>query len=712
MPITGEFLSDFNDFIKGAKDADKAVEGLEKRGEEFGNAFGSAFQGLDVQGLLNDPLGEATSIASGFVDLLPPMAQGAVGAAAAIGAMATASFALASAAAEVGENLGDVAAKTGMTVPEVSALSNAAAVAGVDLTAVSNAAFNLNKQMAEHPVEFAEALRGIGVNAQAFADMRADEKFYAVARGLDETTDASQRTKLGSDLLGRSYQELAGDLGDIISAQEQTAGMDIWTTEQAEAAEKFTMAVNKLKLEFQNTVLAIGRDFIPVMTEVVKSFKDVPFIQNAVTSLAMLRGGFDELDTRIRTFQGTMAATAPPVAGADKMIAGLTATVNANRFALEAGATTAERTAFGMERLKDMTKEDEAASRAAAAEKKKFAEAMVELNAAGEGWKGTLEGMNASVVEAIKYYLDAGVSQAALATAYGLTAVEIKAVASAMKAEGEAAKEREKLVTDSLKATQAAEDAYNRAVREGSNNTTQAQIANIYRVADEQIKALAEQGTATEEAWNFILKTADEKIRQLTQKTLEQDKGTRAYYQNMRDDAAAAYQFALDNASEYHEGAIELLRQQAEAADRTLADWRTAAEASFAGATNAADQAGNAIGRLSDRVKQSAREMADEAWKTAKSFTELANAMGLEKAARDEQKRASAGLTPNAIIGRNGVPLDMYGRPVAGLGGISNLPVVNVSVDGNIIGTEAELSRLIGNAVTGNYKKSGNALPV
>lgn len=712
MPITGEFLSDFTAFIKGAKDADQAVEGLEKRGGEFGQAFSAAFQGLDIQGLLNDPLGEAASIAEGFVEFLPPMAQGAVAAAAAIGAMATASFALANAAADVGENLGDIAAKTGATVPEISRLSNAAAVAGVDLNTVSSAIFNMNKAMAERPVEFGEGLRAIGISAQQFNELRQDEKFYAVARALEATTNAGTKAKVGSDLLGRSYVELAGDLGDILSAQEQIEGMDVWTTAQAAQAEAFQMAVNKLKLEFQGTALAIGRDLIPMMTEVVKSFKDIPAIQNYAGSLALVRAAFDELDTRVRTFQGTIAATAPPVEGADKVVAGLTATVQANAFALQSGATAAERTAFGMERLKEMTKEDEEASRAAAAEKKKFAEAMAELDAAGEGWQGTLQNMNGDVVEAIKYYLDAGVSQAALATAFGRTAVEIKAVAAARKAEGEAAKEQEKLVTDSLKATMDAQAEYDRTVREGSNNTTQAQIENIYRVADEQINALARQGIATEESWNLILKTADENIRQLTQKTLEQDKGTRAYYQNMRDDAAAAYQFALQHAEQYTAGRLEQLRREAEAADFTLADWQAAAEKSMQGAVNAADQAGAAMDRLGSKVKQTAREMADEAWATAKSFTELANAMGLEKKARDEQRNASAGLTPNAIIGRNGVPLDMYGRPVAGLGAISNLPVVNVSVAGNLIGTEQELARLIGNAVTGNYSKSGNKLPV
>ena len=61
-----------------------------------------------------------------------------------------------------------------------------------------------------------------------------------------------------------------------------------------------------------------------------------------------------------------------------------------------------------------------------------IATSMIELNSVGVGWQGTLNTINGSVVEAIKFYLAAGVSQSELATAYGLTAAQVKAVASAL----------------------------------------------------------------------------------------------------------------------------------------------------------------------------------------------------------------------------------------------------------------------------------------
>lgn len=66
---------------------------------------------------------------------------------------------------------------------------------------------------------------------------------------------------------------------------------------------------------------------------------------------------------------------------------------------------------------------------------KKWAGVMDELNTAGKDYQATLESIDGETVSAIKYYLEAGVSQAVLAKAYALTDVQIKAVVSSMKDE-------------------------------------------------------------------------------------------------------------------------------------------------------------------------------------------------------------------------------------------------------------------------------------
>lgn len=73
-----------------------------------------------------------------------------------------------------------------------------------------------------------------------------------------------------------------------------------------------------------------------------------------------------------------------------------------------------------------------AAVKAGDVETQKFKDAVSELDGAGLKWKDTLNALDGETVNAIQYYLQAGVSQAALATAYGLTAGEIRNVVSAL----------------------------------------------------------------------------------------------------------------------------------------------------------------------------------------------------------------------------------------------------------------------------------------
>ena len=93
-------------------------------------------------------------------------------------------------------------------------------------------------------------------------------------------------------------------------------------------------------------------------------------------------------------------------------------------------------------------KESEAASKA-------WKTAMIELNSVGVGWRGTLDGIDGEVVEAIKFYLAAGVAQGTLAAAYGLTAVQVKAVSTAMAEELAMAK----VLADFKKSAAANQDA-------------------------------------------------------------------------------------------------------------------------------------------------------------------------------------------------------------------------------------------------------------
>ncbi|MES2341714.1 MAG: hypothetical protein V4597_08550 [Pseudomonadota bacterium] len=150
----------------------------------------------------------------------------------------------------------------------------------------------------------------------------------------------------------------------------------------------------------------------------------------------------DGLTTLYGPIDGLAAATAKASAGIDGQAGSVARLAAAMR---NSGITE------GLRIQNELVKEHEAQVKKDAEALKAWQDATVELAAVGDGWRGTLATIDGQIVEAIKYYLAAGVSQETLAKAYGLTAAQVKAVTTAIKEETEAQKaadEFEKLAFD------------------------------------------------------------------------------------------------------------------------------------------------------------------------------------------------------------------------------------------------------------------------
>ena len=102
-------------------------------------------------------------------------------------------------------------------------------------------------------------------------------------------------------------------------------------------------------------------------------------------------------------------------------------------------------------------------------------------------------------------------------------------------------------------------------------------------------------------------------------------------------------------------------------------------------------------------------QVIDKNHQAAQSFEELAGAMRKEAAERLSSRPAGGGLLPNAIVGHGGVARDMFGRPVAPGGAISNLPVVNpMTINLNSpLGTPDQIAKAVGDAVTRSAGHAG-----
>jgi hypothetical protein len=108
--------------------------------------------------------------------------------------------------------------------------------------------------------------------------------------------------------------------------------------------------------------------------------------------------------------------------------------------AIEFNTATVKRNQDGLKAHTQELKDDAAFLKQLAEEQHRWGLIMEELNTAGANWFKTLQGVDGEVVAAVKFYLEAGVSQHTLAEAYALTAVQVRAVATAMSEEHAMAK--------------------------------------------------------------------------------------------------------------------------------------------------------------------------------------------------------------------------------------------------------------------------------
>lgn len=191
------------------------------------------------------------------------------------------------------------------------------------------------------------------------------------------------------------------------------------------------------------------------------------------------------------------------------------AVVEGVKFYLQAGVSqTALQKIYGLTdaQLKAISgtleKETEAQKQADDAAKK-YGDSLEEMASVGEGWKGTLETINGDIVQAIKYYLDAGVSQEDLATAYELTASQIKAVSRALTEQQKADQETRRSVEE----TKDLWNEYYGLIAEGSGRTVDYQISQIDRWKDHEIGQLKANDANWADHYNAIQAVAHEKVQ-------------------------------------------------------------------------------------------------------------------------------------------------------------------------------------------------------
>jgi hypothetical protein len=206
-----------------------------------------------------------------------------------IGAAITAPFlAFAKISADVGGELSDTAAKTGVSVEALSTLGYAAKLAGVDSTALAGGLNKMQKTLvaaAGGSKSAAKALGDVGLTVEGLAGLKPDEQFKAIAEGLSRVTDPAQRTALAMEIFGKSGADLlpmlaGGAAGlDAMQAEARRLGVEI-TAADAAAADKLGDTLDTLKTQFTAIAIRVSAAILPAVQR----------FATAVTELAVRSG--------------------------------------------------------------------------------------------------------------------------------------------------------------------------------------------------------------------------------------------------------------------------------------------------------------------------------------------------------------------------------------------------------------------------------------
>lgn len=278
--------------------------------------------------------------------------------------------------------------KTGISVEGLQAMRIAGDDAGVSLESMTSAVNMLQKRLGGDDASAVKALRDLGIEIGVFKALDGAQQMAALADAIKLQHDPLRVAADLSALFGKSW-------ADQLPALKR--GFD----EVRDGSGQMSAGTVKALDDAGDAAARLYRSFKANLGEAMADILTL--------SLSATR----QLESDIDRLAAAAEKAAPKVMGL--AAPGLPADLDAINAKFDAQATII----------------NERMTPAAIA----FRAAMVELNAVGVGFNGTLDTIDGTVVEAIRFYLEAGVAQGTLATAYGLTAVQIKAVATAMSEE-------------------------------------------------------------------------------------------------------------------------------------------------------------------------------------------------------------------------------------------------------------------------------------
>ena len=166
-------------------------------------------------------------------------------------AAGTAIVGLAKKAGDAADRLLDLADITGMTTDEIQRWESVSRLAGVSTDAMTNASQRLTRSLSAMDSEgnkSRKAVEQLGLSFQAINNMNADERMNALVKSLADIEDPTERARIGTDLFGGAWKDIAPIVGLGVEEMEKAKdAANIFSEEDLQKANSFRISMDRLR---------------------------------------------------------------------------------------------------------------------------------------------------------------------------------------------------------------------------------------------------------------------------------------------------------------------------------------------------------------------------------------------------------------------------------------------------------------------------------
>lgn len=193
------------------------------------------------------------------------------------GAAALATFAVKAVGAfkDLALQADEFSASTGVAVEEASRWIEVTGDLGVSTDSLQTALGKMNRTLGTSP----ELFRQLGVEIGRTGDgaVDANATFLNVVERLRAIEDPAERARVGAQLLGRGWQDMAilieQGSGALSTSLAQVSDAKVIDEAEVQKAKDFREAMDTLKDTLEDVTLTIGEYFIPIFTGAVEAIK-------------------------------------------------------------------------------------------------------------------------------------------------------------------------------------------------------------------------------------------------------------------------------------------------------------------------------------------------------------------------------------------------------------------------------------------------------